>query len=382
MNRSIALALRNVDPIPLALRKDQTGNEPADRILINVGALFLHHYEDSFPLGPPKPDPSRYEYLELVSGDDDFRFHDHVAHASTLKKRSLSAEIGQAFCRLLLQEYFGVTYFAHMGTVVDKPSHPAFKGIRVVRSQRGDTPDYLCCGQHGDPVVAESKGRFAPLSFASPAFGKWRQQFDRIQILAKSGVTKRVKGYIVATQFGIATKPRATCSFIEDPEVEGEARLGDDAAALTRGIAALHYGGIFRKLNLQLLASALFDGFALARDVQFQVPVWTCVAPPLRGREFVGGFYRTAEGVLPQLTAEGWQLSFELDRGHAVFVGLERQIAVQVAEAARGNWDALIDLPLLRPELVEGYSSDITWLLDGVVAAPLTHFAPTALQAL
>jgi hypothetical protein len=105
---------------------------------------------------------------------------------------------------------------------------------------------------------------------------------------------------------------------------------------------AAHYARIFTKLDLQLPASALSLGYALTRQLTFQVPIWTCVSPPFQGKKYVGGFYRTLSGQIPTLTERGWQLSGELGAGHAVFVGLDAETASHAAAAARGNGKRLI----------------------------------------
>jgi hypothetical protein len=68
-------------------------------------------------------------------------------------------------------------------------------------------------------------------------------------------------------------------------------------------------------------------------------------------------------------------MSLELGTSHAVFVGLQSDVASQIATAARGDWNALDEV---RPVGAEGqWSSDFAWLPDGSVAAPVLHFLPT-----
>jgi hypothetical protein len=377
MNRTVDFSLNKVNPIPSSLRANPHVDAPAQEVAVDLGQLFLHYYFDSFPSGPPNPDPSRFEYLQLVSSAADFRFHAHVAHASTVKRRSLSTEMGQAFCRLMLSDHFGINYFTHMRDVLGKPTHAAFAGMRIERVCPGDTPDYLCARKVTEPLIAEAKGRFSSIQFGSAAFNDWRTQFQRIRIVDSAGVQRSMKGYIVGTRFvtdADSEKTRSTC-FIEDPNTEGERLSEEQRAALGRGTRAIHYGRIFNKLDLLPLASALDLGYALTRQLTFQVPVWTCVSPPFQGMKYVGGFYRTVAGHGPTLTEQGWQLSPELGAGHAVFVGLELSIATQVATAARGEWNALDDIVSPSPEGMR--PSEFAWLPDGSVAAPLLYFLPT-----
>lgn len=113
MNRRIQFHLNKVAPTPATLRANPTADLPASELDVNLGQLFLQYYFDSYPAGAPNPDPSQFEYLQLVSSDNDFRFHSFVAEASLIKRRAMSAEIGQAFCRLMLPDHFGISFRSH-----------------------------------------------------------------------------------------------------------------------------------------------------------------------------------------------------------------------------------------------------------------------------
>jgi hypothetical protein len=382
MQRTVQIRLKDVTPVPSSLRFNPAIDHPVQEIPIDLAKLFLQYYFDSFPAAPPKPDPTRFEYLELVSGSDDFRFHSFVREATKEKKRTISFELGQAFCRLLLHDHFKICYFAHLQNVVNKSTHAAFGGMKIVRKKKGDIPDYLCARKVTEPRIAEAKGSFRSIAFDSTKFSEWRQQFETVEVLNPMGSAISLKGYIGATRFATAkdTNRTQTTTFIEDPETVGEPlRENDDwSRALGRVTLAQHYARIFSKLGLSLLASALDNGFALTRQLTFTVPVWTCMVPPFAGKEFVGGFYRTQAGPTVTLTEKGWvQPSFELPLGHFAFVGLDLNIARDVAEASRGEWSRLDGI---GPELVEPrdfVSSEFAWLLDGSVVAPATYFLPT-----
>ena len=381
MNRSVEFRLSNVSPTPQSLRANPQSDAPATSVEIDLGRLFLQYYFDSYPGGPPNPDPSSFEYLQFVSATDDFRFHAHIKQASLTKRRELSTGMGQAFCRLMLADHFGIVQFAHMNDVLNKPAHPAFGGMRVERVCQGDVPDYLCAADR-QASLGEAKGRLGSVGFNTAAFEKWRSQFTRIRVVDNQNVPRSTKGYIVATQLVTDAQPvkDRTTSFIEDPDTRGEPLPEEQSASLTRGVRAIHYGRIFNKLDLLPLASALNLGYALTRQLTFQVPVWTCTAPPFQGKTYVGGFYRTRAGAVPTLTEHGWRLSLELGASHAVFVGLETSIAAQAASAARGEWNALDDIAPAAPE--GHWSSEFAWLPDGSVAAPLLHFLPTSVTTL
>jgi hypothetical protein len=128
MNRSIQFRLNKVSPIPAGLRVAPSLDAPASEVDINLGQLFLQYYFDSYPGGPPNPDPSRFEYLQLVNSDSDFRFHAYVADASTIKLRSLSAEVGQAFCRLMLHDHFGYSVLRSHGRCNRQVHSSRFRG--------------------------------------------------------------------------------------------------------------------------------------------------------------------------------------------------------------------------------------------------------------
>jgi hypothetical protein len=200
MNRSIQFHLNKVNPTPASLRANAATDTPASELDVNLGQLFLHYYFDSYPAGHPNPDPSRFEYLQLISSDQDFRFHAHVAEASLIKRRAIAGEIGQAFCRLMLHDHFGVSYFAHMSDVVKRSKHPAFEGMRIERVASGNIPDYLCARTVTEPLIAGAKGRFSAISFNTADFAEWRQQFARIRVLDRDNKPRSAKGYIVATR--------------------------------------------------------------------------------------------------------------------------------------------------------------------------------------
>jgi hypothetical protein len=383
MNRTIEIGLNKVSPVPATLRPDPTQDIAANETIINLGQLFLQYYFDSFPSGPPNPDPSRFEYLELVNNSEAFRFHAYVGDSSTVKKRALSTEIGQAFCRLLLHDHFRIAYFAHMADVIGKPTHAAFAGMTIRRTTKGDVPDYLCARSVSAPCIAEAKGRFSSISFSSADFTEWRSQFTRIRVAARDGSPRRTKGYIVATRFAtdMDTARVRSKTFIEDPETEGAAMQQDELLQLGRGAMAMHYARVLTKLGLNLFASALRIGYSLTRELTFQVPVWTCMTPPFQGARYIGGYYRTLPGVGPNFSREhGWVQSTELGASHSVFIGLDLNVALRVSAAARGDWRSLDEIPLIQAK--EASSSEFAWLLDGTVAAPIESFLPTGFQLL
>ncbi len=376
MNRNIDFHLNKVNPIPHSLRFNPAIDAPAMTTEINLGQLFLHKYFDSFPVGAPDPDPSSFEYLRHISPAADFRFNAYVASASKTERIALSTSIGQAFCRLMLSDHFGIVHFARMSEVLGKTSHSAFGGMRVERVCKGDVPDYLC-GDDRNSFLAEAKGRFSGIKFESATFNDWREQFKRVRVVDSQDLPRTTKGYIVATKLVTDASPatQRAATFVEDPDTEGEPLTREQSLLLARGAKAIHYSRIFQKLQLSPFASALSLGYALTPQLTFQVPVWTCTAEPFAGITYIGGFYRTRTGHGPVLTEKGWQMPLELGTSHAVFVGLQSDIASRLATVARGAWNVLDEV---RPVGAEGrWSSDFAWLPDGSVAAPVLHFVPT-----
>lgn len=378
LQRSVAFSLRNVPTIPRSLRAEAPFNSPAVETSINLAQLFQQYYHDSYPAGPPNPDPANFEYLTLVSPAPDFRFLDHVLRASRVKRQSISTDLGQAFCRQILHDHFGIVYFAHMSDVLERPTHPAFGGLRIRRIAKGDVPDYLCARKVTEPLIAEAKGRFSSIGFDTAAWASWRQQFTRIAIEASTGEHRRAKGYIVATRFiaDSAAAARRTTVFLEDPDVPGLSELAEEERLdLGTMVLALHYSRVFSKLDLPLIAASLGLGFNLPDQLNFQLPVWTCLTPPFQGKEFIGGFYRTREGATPSLTEKGWSPPVELGRGQLTFVGLSLDVARVVMSAARGSWRMLARVEPPQPEGLVG--SEFAWLLDGSVCTPIEFFIPT-----
>jgi hypothetical protein len=74
MIRTIQFRLNKVSPTPVGLRADAAIDAPSSETYVNLSQLFLHYYFDSYPTGPPNPDPSSFEYLALVDSSSDFRF--------------------------------------------------------------------------------------------------------------------------------------------------------------------------------------------------------------------------------------------------------------------------------------------------------------------
>jgi hypothetical protein len=287
--------------------------------------------------------------------------------------------MGQAFCRHILHDHFGVRYFAHFDRVLDRTTHRAFEGMRILRKDSGDTPDYLCARSVTRPLLAEAKGRFSPIGFRTVEFQSWRDQFQRIQVVDRNGNPIRLKGFIVATRFITEANQKLPTSvlYLEDPETDGLEQTADTVLSpLGRIIAAQHYSAVLQKLGLSLLAGSLDLGFTVPPEIGFIVPVWTCVLPELNHRKFIGGYWPRGDaaaifaspGILPQHKEDVLVLGYR----HYTFVGLDLSVAQSLRSASLDRWEALDQLPELEFDVAR--PSQVTWLADGTITGPLEFF--------
>ena len=137
--KTIRLALSKYKKIPTSL----VGASPwvaKEHIFVDMARLFHHYYLDTRGFALPDPDLAHFEHIGFFCAEPELRLIGDGIGISRAFRVSRSNELGQAFCRWFLYEYFNITYFAHMHDVLDKPAHPAFFGYRVCRKKGGDTP--------------------------------------------------------------------------------------------------------------------------------------------------------------------------------------------------------------------------------------------------
>lgn len=327
---------------------------------------------------PPNPNPAEFEYLRFLANTSDFRFLNDGPGANSSKRRSISSEMGQAFCRWFLHDHLGIPFFAHMQDVLDKKAHPAFNGMKVTRSQAGDVPDYLCARSVNRPYIAEAKGRLTSIGFKTREFQNWRKQFSRIRILDRNSTPVRLKGFIVGTRFATEENKSSLKStvYAEDPETNGETAIDEvSSAALSLGIVAVHYSRPMLKIGQRLLSSALRDGFAIPREIQFPMAAWTCLVPPFQGRQFIGGLYTPGlpmEHFVQLLLEQKLPPILDLSRPPRTFIGIDADVVRKLVNAARGDWNALRGIEVLA--LNAERPSQLNWLADGTVSAPEEFF--------
>lgn len=376
MNKTIVYELNNFLSVPEKLRTSYYTSSKKE-FLVDLARLYHHYYTDSYGVKPPKPNHSNFEYLNFLSSVNDFRFLNSGPAASTGKKRTISMDLGQAFCRYFLYEFCGITYFAHMDKVLDKSSHPAFNGIIVKRVSTGDVPDYLCCHHSNDPYIGEAKGRFVSISFSSNQFSKWREQFKRIEIFDKTGNLKKLKGYIVATKFSTEKNRLSNKSTLlaEDPETPGESIFDKKTTGLGRAAIAIHYSRILSKLGLNLLSSSLENGYVVPEDLTFNLPIWRCNFEPLNGKLFVGGFFSDIEPKMTK-TESGSYIFYpnilRLGIPTPTLFGVSVEIMKQLRQVTLGKWSLLSEMRQL--EDLGSRPSNLAWLRDGSISGALDYF--------
>jgi len=376
MNKTIEFELSKFPTVPNGLRSHPSVNSANTNFVVDLSRLYHHYYTDFWGVKPISPDHTNFEYLRFLDNCSDFRFLEERVSTSEGQKRTVSSFIGQAFCRYFLYEFCGVTYFAHMDKILNKQTHPAFDGLRIMRIMNGDVPDYLCAKSVSHPLICEAKGRFSNISFISTEFNDWRDQFKRIEVLDKHGVKKKVKGFIVATKFTTDKNRSSNKSklFAEDPETEGE-NLLEDERGLGRGCLSIHYSRLVSKLGLNLLGSSLEEGFVVPQELQYTLPIWQCNYPPLEGERFVGGFISDAEPSFHQMPnghAIFYPNIFKLGVPFPSFYGLRANTFRTLRKVCLGNWNLLSEIQELAD--TEYRPSNLSWLRDGSISGALDFF--------
>lgn len=376
MRRTVKIKLNKFSPIPSSIRANPQIDQAANEISIDLGRLYHHYYMDSYGQRPPNPNPANFEYLNFLTTGPELRFLGDGPATGTAKRRSISTEMGQAFCRYFLHDYLGISYFAHLERVLNKSTHAAFNRMEIIRSQEGDIPDYLCARSVNEPHIAEAKGRFTAISFKSKEFESWRKQFGRIRVRNHLHAPLKLKGYTVATRFVTENniRPPFPTLLAEDPTTEGQEATPEELSDLGRGTIAIHYSKVVEKIGLKLMSLALQEGFKIPNEIKFGIAVWKCLVPPLEKMEFVGGFYTTQpEGLVSYLyPSEYAPPFFNLSAPTSTFIGVELNILKQLRFAVDGNWKELTNIPKLEKDVL--YSSQLNWLLDGTVSGPIEFF--------
>lgn len=387
MNKIIKLGLNKYPTIPHTLRSTLKRNQPAQEISVGLAQLFHHYYLDTYGRRPPSPDPTQFEHVRFLLPTSDFRFQGGGLGISTVARRSRSCELGQAFCRWFLHEHLNITYFAHMGDLLDRQLHRAFGGCSISRIKSGDTPDYFCAESVDRVFLAEAKGRYTSIGFATKEFDGWREQFNRVQVLDAAGIPRSVKGHVVATRFATERDSNVvrTTLLAEDPQSPGERPLdGELARVLGSAIIGSHYSRIAEKLDQPLLAAALRNGITLPQEILIPVVIWELAIDPLKGRRFVGGYFSPDETPAFQITDDKFVARrsdpFRLDGPRATFFGVEEKIFRQIVSVCRSA--GRLNEQVNQLENIELIYSGISMLRDGSVIGPAEFFLPVSTSTL
>lgn len=383
MQKTIGLALNKFNPVPSTLRATPALNIPRAEIAVNLASLYHHYYIGSYGRFPPHPDPAHFEYLDLLLPEKEFRVRGDGLGISTEVRRNRSNDLGRAFCRWFLHDHADITYFAHLGDLIGRQLHRAFGQLKLERVAPGDAPDFFCAKDSNRIFLAEAKGSHSRIAFTNKKFVTWRDQFTRVAIKDSSNAARKVKGFIVATQFANEMNPKMESKiYAEDPDSPGDVPLGDDFGGdIARAVQSMHYSRIAEKLNQPVLAASLASGLALSADYLVRAFVWAFQDGPLKGKRFVGGYYPSADGIHPIADANGkvWFRAADplrLDVGRGTFVGVEENIFKQVTDMARRG--AAQASQIQSFEDIQFFYSAISILRDGSVIAPVEFFVPVA----
>lgn len=377
MERTLNLALHKYVPIPPTLRAAPASNDAAKSVKVGLANLFHHYYLDSFGRAPPNPDPAQFEHVQFLMPCQDFRFQGEGLGISSALKRNRSAELGHAFLRWFLHDHLGMTYFAHMDSVLDRQLRRPFDKCRIERVAAGDAPDYFCADVARRVFLGEAKGRYTSISFDNKEFAGWREQFTRVVYYDASGAARSIKGHIVATRFATEKSSRVHSGiWAEDPASPGQRPLAlDEAGELAGTILSLHYSSVAQKLWQPLLASALATGVPLPAELGIVGTIWEVVSGPLEKRRFVGGDFG-ADDLVP--TARKGLLErpnpFRLDQPGFTFFGVEEGIFREVVAMARTSDRS--NARISPFEQTAFFDSAFSVLRDGSALGPLEYFYP------
>lgn len=381
MEKEVRLLLNRFPKLPFSLSESGKGDSPRTSLEVNLANLFHHYWLDSYGVAPPNPDPVHFEHLQFLVNTEEFRIRGSGIGEPTHIRRNRSQELGHAFCRWFLAEHLQITYFAHMSRVLNKTDN--FSGCSIVRTDAGDTPDYLCAESSKKVYLAEAKARYDSIGFDTAEFDDWRQQFQRVAVEDSDGQDRVVKGFIVATRLSTEAQPNVKTTLLcEDPETRGEGGLGvEDERALASKIVSLHYSDVAIKLNQQTLSASLIQGFLIPEGLRFPATVWEFVLPysPLQNRRWVGGYYSKTGLPLPfrqigDTVALNYYDPFRLDSGGGTFFGIEESIFQQITAIAREGISAAFDIDQF--DYTEPFYSGVSVLRDGTMLAPIEFLRP------
>lgn len=386
MRKSVRVALNKFPDVPASLQDPTAPGSPVSEIMVDLADLYHHYFLQSYDKSPPNPDPAQFEHVRYLEPSTAFRFQPNGLGANKTKKQNNSNELGEAFCRWFLAEHLDITHVARVDDVRNHGALSFAHGVRVECNPgtEGDAPDYFCVGPKGQVSLAEAKGTIEAVGFKTKKFATWRNQFNRVRVLDRSGIAMSVKGYIVAMRWAVHThRPSIfTTLSAEDPQTPGERSFFDESGGFAAAVRSLHYAPSLTKIRLPVLSAALETGTTIAGDLSFQVVLWKCLLPTLEGLRFVGGYFPTdPEGVRPFEFYNGKLVivpddPFRLDRSSGTFIGIEEKTFRHLVSTARDGPMTINELPR-NERRITGYGG-ASYLSDGHVLGPIDLFRPIA----
>lgn len=321
--KTIKVELNNYKSIPYKLVDPRDSSKTLEEISFNLKTLFHHYYLDSYDDVVPTPNPLQSLNSKFLEKCRDFRFIASKTGKSTGARRNRSYEYGQAFCRMFLSEYSNITHFAHMDEVLDKS---CMWKVQIKRSSKGDVPDYLCVDSSKVTFIAEAKGSYTKISFTNKKFDKWRNQFDRIEVVHKSGRLVSLKGYIVATQYATTDRQEMQSKiWAEDPKTRGSLQQHEIESDLWENVIRIHYSKILVKINQPIIANALLNHDQYDSDY-YNMMIWEVIDGPLKGKRFIGGLIYLDEFNCSFILDYLLDPNPYLNIGRSVFFGLSDRI--------------------------------------------------------
>lgn len=388
MQKSVKVALNKFPSVPASLDNPADPGSPVPEIMVDLADLYHHYYLQSYDRVPPNPDPAQFEHVRYLEPCTAFRFQPNGLGANKTKKQNNSNELGEAFCRWFLAEHLDITHVARIDDVRNHGALSWAHGVSVECNPgtKEDAPDYFCVEPTGQVSLAEAKGTIEAVGFKAKKFAKWRNQFNRVRVLDGYGNAMSVKGYIVAMRWAVHTHSPAifTTLSAEDPQTPGERPFLDKSGAFAAAVRSLHYAPSLAKIRQPVLSAALATGTTIADELGFQIVLWECLLPTLKGIRFVGGYFPTdPDGVLPFKFEDGRLVAkpndpFRLDRSSGTFIGIEEKIFRHLVSTARSGPMTINDLPRIERRTI-GFSG-ASYLPDGHVLGSIDLFRPAAVD--
>jgi len=284
--RTIELGLNKFSGLPPSLVVSGT-KESVRTLPVEVKAVLHHYFVAKF--GDSSEDNGTYEYERFLTAGTDWRFRGSGIGTDKEAKRNASNELGKGFARWFLYEHFGFTYFCPFEDLVDRTNGDGSKWVRI---RDGDLPDYVCGESKFKLNLLEAKGRYHSVTFQTKEFNDFRAQIQRAGLVDASGAAIRVKGFISAARWATEDSPRVRSTLlVEDPVSDGRPPSADGFPP-SIGLAMVlgHYALILEKLRLPLHADAIRLRRQIPEQTGARRGIWECIAGPLSGRRFVGGF--------------------------------------------------------------------------------------------